>query len=103
MSGAQRLWGYKASGEACLFLVPVGGALPAGWSPDVNIIADPDLRTGEKICEAAGMSVHNPVPASQEAKLSMKKDAAAVQTAAEGILRYDANNRLIPPPKQRIG
>ena len=103
MSAAQRLWGYQPDGSARLFLVPVGGKLPAGWSSDVNVITDPALRTGEKICEAAGMSAHNPVPASQEVKLAMQKEAATEQTAATGVLRYDADNKLIPPPKQRVG
>jgi len=49
------------------------------------------------------MSAHNPVPASQEVKLAMQKEAATEQTAATGVLRYDADNKLIPPPKQRVG
>ena len=103
MSAAQRLWGYQPDGSARLFLVPVGGKLPAGWSPDVNVITDPALRTGEKICEAAGMSVHNPEPASQEAKIAVRNDAAAAQKVAASGLRYDADNHPVPPPKQRVG
>jgi prolyl-tRNA editing enzyme YbaK/EbsC (Cys-tRNA(Pro) deacylase) len=103
MSAAQRLWGYQPDGSARLFLVPVGGKLPAGWSPDVNVIIDPALRTGEKICAAAGASAHNPVPASQEAKVAVKADAAAAQKAATSGLRYDADNHPVPPPKQRVG
>jgi hypothetical protein len=103
MSSAQRLWGYKADGSACLFLVPVGGKLPAGWSPDVNVIEIEALRTGEKISAAAGTSVHSPVPASQEAKVAVKNDAAAGHKVSDSVLRYDEDNRQVPPPKNRVG
>lgn len=55
------IFGYKSGGEACLFDLALGAALPDGWSDDVMIIADPAQRTGEAITAAAGPSVMTPV------------------------------------------
>ena len=98
-----RMWGYKPDGSACVFAVPSGGALPPGWSSDVTVIADPALRTGEKVSAAAGKTILEPVAVTPEAKAALKQEVAKKEVAAGQTLRYDENNRPLPAAKQRIG
>lgn len=60
MSLLVKLWGYRADGNARVFLVPVGGKLPAGWSEDINVITDPALRDGTLLSEKAGKTINEP-------------------------------------------
>ncbi len=62
-------WGYKPTGEACLFDLPDGVHLPAGWSADYKVILKPEHQTAEHISEAAGPSTTHPVKVGHEIKL----------------------------------
>ena len=55
------LFGYKPTGDACLFDLSAGETLPPEWSRDAQIIKDDDLRTSEAITAAAGGSIRTPV------------------------------------------
>jgi len=60
------LFGYKPTGEACLFDLSAGETLPAGWSRDVLVITDDAKRTSEAITAAAGGSILTPVKPAPE-------------------------------------
>lgn len=98
MLGMTKLWGYTADGDAKVFLVPAGGKLPAGWSPDISIIADPALRDGHLLSEKAGGSINDPVPVSEEAvqikehwKTRRKREREEALAQASKPLAYDEN------------
>jgi hypothetical protein len=71
----KKVWGYKASGEACLFEVEDGLHLPAGWSEDYHVITDPKKQTAEAITEAAGPSAAHPVRVHAEGMTSVEHPA----------------------------
>lgn len=47
-------FGYKPNGESKVFDLEIGASLPPGWSEDVSVIIDPQMRTGDAISEAIG-------------------------------------------------
>ena len=98
MLGMTKLWGYTADGDAKVFLVPAGGRLPAGWSPDISVIADPALRDGHILSERAGRTILDPVPVNEEAvqkrehwKQRAKREREEALAQASKPLAYDEN------------
>jgi hypothetical protein len=97
---ASRQWGYKPNGQACVFAVPAGGKLPAGWSADFNVIEDKALLDPLKLAAAAGDSLNKPVPVDAAAVAEVRREAVAAQEEADKALRYDENNQIVPPKRR---
>lgn len=69
-------WGYKANGESCLFEIPDGQPLPAGWSDNHLVIELAEMRTAESITRHAGTSAQHPVKVEEAAELDMRTTQA---------------------------
>ena len=87
------MFGYQPDGSTRLFELVEGGELPAGWFSDINVIENADLRTGEAVSSAAGITLIHPVRVGKlEPHETMTyADFKALSDDGEPLL-YDENN-----------
>jgi hypothetical protein len=87
------MFGYKPDGSAKLFDLRAGEILPNGWSDDINVIENADLRTGEAVTASAGGSLVHPVRvgAPEPHEAMTYADFKALSEDGEPLL-YDENN-----------